>query len=77
MNIKMYGADWCSDCTHAKKLLDSKGIEFEYINIANNHDAVAFLEHVNYGKRIIPTLDINGEIYPNPGINRLMEIIRQ
>jgi len=77
MNIKMYGADWCSDCIHAKDFLNSKGIPFEYVVITDNDDAIAFLEKVNNGKRIIPTLDINGEIHINPGINGLMKIITQ
>jgi glutaredoxin len=77
MRIKIYGADWCSDCVHAKNFLRSKGISFEYIIITKNDDAIAFLEKVNKGKRIIPTLDIDGEIYVNPGINELMKIIAQ
>ena len=77
MNIKMYGADWCSDCIHAKNFLNMKGIAFEYIVITDNDDAISFLEKVNNGKRIIPTLDIDGEIYTNPGINGLMKIITQ
>ena len=75
MEIKLYGADWCSDCIYAKNFLNSKGIEFEYIAITDNDDAIAFVERVNNGKRIIPILDIDGEIYANPGINGLMEII--
>ena len=77
MDIKIYGADWCSDCIHAKNFLNSKGIGFEYIVITDNDDAIAFVERVNNGKRIIPTLDIDGEIHVNPGINGLMKIITQ
>ena len=75
MDIKVYGADWCPDCVNAKNFLSSKGIDFEYIIITNNDEAIAFLEKVNNGKRIIPTLVVDGEIYTNPGINGLMKII--
>ena len=75
MDIKVYGADWCPDCVNAKNLLSSKGIDFEYIIITNNDEAIAFLEKVNNGKRIIPTLVVDEEIYANPGINGLMKII--
>jgi len=75
MNIKIYGADWCSDCLVAKRFLDEKGIKYEYIIITDNDAAITFLEKVNNGKRVIPTLDIDGEIYTNPGINGLMKII--
>ena len=75
MNIRIYGADWCSDCLVAKRFLDEKGIKYEYIIITDNDDVITFLEKVNNGKRVIPTLDIDGEIYTNPGINGLMKII--
>ena len=75
MDIKVYGADWCPDCVNAKNFLSSKGIDFEYIIITNNDEAIAFLEKVNNGKKIIPTLVVDGEIYTNPGIKGLMKII--
>ena len=75
MDIKVYGADWCPDCLNAKNFLFSKGIEFEYIIITENAEAIAFLEKVNNGKRIVPTIVVDGEIYANPGINGLMKII--
>ena len=75
MNIKIYGADWCSDCLVVKIFLDEKGIKYEYIIITDNNDAITFLEKVNNGKRVIPTLDIDGVIYSNPGISGLMKII--
>ena len=76
MNIKVYGADWCSDCVTTKRFLEEKGVEFEYIIITDNQQAIDFLEKVNNGKRIIPTLDIDGVIYTNPGISGLMKIIK-
>ena len=75
MNIKVYGADWCSDCLVAKRFLDEKGVKYDYIIITDNDDAITFLEKVNNGRRVIPTLDIDGEIYTNPGIKALMKII--
>ena len=76
MNIKIYGEDWCPDCINAKNFLNSKGIEFESIIITDNDEAIAFLEKVNNGKRIIPTLDIDGVIHTNPGINGLIKIFK-
>ena len=77
MDIKVYGADWCPDCVNAKNFLSSKGIDFEYIIITENTEAIAFLEKVNNGKRIIPTLVVDKNIYANPGINGLMKIIEE
>ena len=75
MNIKVYGADWCSDCINAKNFLNSKEVKFEYIDITDNEEAIALIEQINNGRRIIPTLDVDGVIYTNPGISGLMKII--
>ncbi|CAI8273484.1 MAG: Mycoredoxin 1 [Cryomorphaceae bacterium] len=77
MNIKLYGADWCSDCVTAKRFLDSKGVEFEYIDITDNQQAIALVEQINNGKRVIPTLMVDGVSFTNPGINGLMKILAQ
>ena len=75
MNIKVFGADWCSDCVVAKKLLDAKGVHYEYIDITKNEDAIAIIEKINNGKRIIPTLIVDGLSYANPGIAGIIKII--
>ena len=75
MKIKVYGADWCSDCITVKIFLTSINKEFEYIDITNNENAISFVENVNQGRRVIPTIEINGDIYINPPINELMKII--
>ena len=31
--ITMYGADWCSDCRRAKSLLDTRGVEYTYVDV--------------------------------------------
>ena len=77
MNIKVYGADWCSDCVTAKGFLDSKGVEFEYIDITDNQQAIALVEKINNGRRVIPTLIVDGVSFTNPGINGLMKILAQ
>ena len=77
MNIKVYGADWCSDCLIAKSFLNSKDVEFEYIDITDDEQAIAFVEQVNNGRRLIPTLVIDDTIYANPGINGLMKILAE
>jgi len=77
VKIKIYGANWCSDCVNAKHFLKSKGIEFQYIDIAENQEAIKIIESINSGKRIVPTIDIDGKIYVNPGISKLSKIIKQ
>ena len=40
MTIKIYGADWCSDCIVAKKFLSSNQVQFDYIDITDNDIAI-------------------------------------
>ena len=75
MNIKVYGADWCLDCVSTKKFLDSKGVDYEYIDISDNKEAIALVEQINNGRRVIPTLMVDEVSYTNPGINGLMKIL--
>ena len=77
MKIKVYGADWCSDCVTAKKFLNSKGVDFEYIDITDNQQARSLVEKINNGRRVIPTLIVDGVSFTNPGINGLMKILAQ
>jgi len=65
--ITMYGADWCSDCKRSKRLLDSKNIEYTWIDIDNNESAIQTVKSLNQGKRIIPTIVFpNGDILVEP-----------
>ena len=75
MTIKIYGADWCSDCIVAKNFLSSHQIQFDYINIMDNDIAIKMIEKINNGKRIIPTILVDDKVYVNPGISELMKII--
>jgi thioredoxin reductase (NADPH) len=77
MNIKVYGADWCSDCVTAKRFLNSKGVDFEYIDNTDNQQAIVLVEKINNGRRVIPTLIVDGVSFTNPGINGLMKILEQ
>ena len=77
MKIKMYSADWCSDCRVAKNFLDEHNIAYELIDVSKDALAADYVRSVNGGKRIIPTFNIDGEIYTNPGIQELVKLIMQ
>jgi thioredoxin reductase (NADPH) len=54
--IKLYGAPWCPDCRRSKKFLADQRIPFEYVDIEQQTEFQAYVEKVNNGKRIIPTI---------------------
>ena len=70
--ITVYGADWCSDCKRSKRLLDSKNIEYTWVDVDNNEAALQTVKSLNQGKRIIPTIVFpNGEILVEPTDSQL------
>lgn len=54
--ILVYSTVWCPDCKRAKKFFGEQRVP--YINIDIEHDpaAMAFVEQINNGKRIVPTI---------------------
>ena len=55
-NLTVYGATWCSDCKRAKKFLGEQRIHYNWIDVEQDAEGLAFVEQVNHGKRIIPTI---------------------
>lgn len=64
--IKFYGAEWCPDCRRTKDFLKGNNVAFEYINVDLSAESSQLVEKLNNGKRIIPTLLIDGQSYSNP-----------
>lgn len=54
--LRVYGALWCPDCRRAKEFLGSHRIPYEWIDLEEQPEAVAEVEKLNDGKRIIPTI---------------------
>ena len=42
-NIKIYGTNWCSDCTRAKSFLDNHKIEYDWLNIELDNDLLKYV----------------------------------
>src|SRR6266487_1825216 len=55
-NIKLYGADWCSDCKRSKRFLGEQRIQYEYINIEENTRGQDFVRELQNGGLSIPTI---------------------
>ncbi len=69
--IQFYGADWCPDCRRAKAFLKENNIKFEFIDVDLDQAATQRVESINKGKRIIPTIIINGKSHTNPNNDSL------
>ena len=73
--VELFGADWCPDCRRAKNFLRDNGINFEFIDVDTNEWATAKVEEINNGKRIIPTVLIDGVPHTNPDNVKLTELL--
>lgn len=59
--ITVYGTTWCSDCKRAKQFLGEQRVHYNWIDIEEQPEFQAFVEQVNHGKRIIPTIVFEDE----------------
>lgn len=75
IEIQLYGADWCPDCRRAKSYLNENNIDYEFIDVDLDEQATKRVESINGGKRIIPTIIINGKPYTNPTNDQLAVVL--
>jgi glutaredoxin 3 len=71
MHIKMYTKGYCSYCHAAKNLLAKRGLEFEEIPIAGNHEAEQQMRQLS-GHTTVPQIFIDGK--PIGGYMDLVEL---
>ncbi len=72
--ITVYGATWCPDCKRAKQFLGEQRIQYNNIDIDEDPRSVQFVEQVNSGKRMIPTIVFpDGQILVEPSNAQLAQ----
>ena len=55
-NITVYGAPWCPDCRRAKQFLGEQRMPYDWIDIDQEPEGAAYVQKINEGKQIIPTI---------------------
>ncbi len=70
----MYGTPWCPDCRRAKQFFGDQRVLYDWINADDNPDSMEYVEQVNGGKRIIPTIVFeDGSVLVDPTTADLAE----
>lgn len=65
--IVVYSTVWCPDCKRAKQFFGEQRIAYQNVDIEQDEKALAFVEKINDGMRIIPTIIFpDGEILIEP-----------
>ena len=54
--ITVYGAPWCPDCRRSKQFLAEQHVEYEWVDVDQDPDGLKYVQEVNDGKQIIPTI---------------------
>ena len=73
-HIIVYGTTWCPDCKRSKQFLGEQRIHYDWVDIEKDAEAMAYVEQVNRGKRIIPTIVFpDGSILVEPSNAQLAE----
>ena len=70
----MFSTEWCGYCKRLKSQLGEAGINFREINVEENPDSASFVEKVNGGNRVVPTLLFSdGSALTNPSVIAVKE----
>ena len=70
----MFSTDWCGYCKRLKRQLNENGITFREINVEQEMNYAAFVEKVNGGNRVVPTLLFSdGAALTNPSVIAVKE----
>ena len=65
--IRVFGAPWCPDCKRSKQFLGEQRIPYDWIDIEQDETGRKYVQQVNDGKQIIPTiLFADGSILVEP-----------
>ncbi|MBB5850050.1 glutaredoxin family protein [Amycolatopsis umgeniensis] len=55
-DLTVYGAGWCPDVKRSRALLDSKGVEYAYLDVEADAGAEETVRGLQNGERRIPTI---------------------
>jgi mycoredoxin len=65
--IVVYGADWCGDCIRAKRLLDARGEDYEWIDVEVRAGAAQEAVRLADGRKNIPVIVLpDGNVLVEP-----------
>ena len=72
--IIVYGATWCPDCARAKQFFGEHRVQYRWVDIEQDSEAMTYVEEVNRGIRSIPTIVFpDGSILVEPSNAQLAD----
>ncbi|MBB5936815.1 mycoredoxin [Streptomyces zagrosensis] len=72
--VTMYSTTWCGYCRRLKGQMEREGIAYTEINIEQDPESAKFVEQVNNGNQLVPTLLFpDGSALANPSLAQVKE----
>ena len=75
--FKMYGAKTCSQCAQARPYLETKGVEYEEIDVDDTPGAEDEVKRLTGGQRLTPVFVIDGEVIIGFNLEKLEAALLQ
>ena len=69
--IVVYGADWCGDCVRAKRVLDQRGAEYEWIDLERHPEMTDEARRIGGSTRIPVVAFPDGSVMVEPSTPEL------
>ncbi len=73
--VKVYATVWAQECKRVRKFLGEQKVHYDFIDIEREPSGLFYVERLNKGKIIIPTLVIDDKVYPSPSDYELAEVL--
>ncbi len=74
--IIVYTTFWCGDCRRLKSELKEHNLPYEERDIEKNDEDYKTMMGYTHGKRVIPTVEIEGKILINPRFAEVDEAVK-
>ncbi|MDT0558918.1 glutaredoxin domain-containing protein [Ichthyenterobacterium sp. W332] len=78
MKIKLYGADRCHKTQHYKTFLETRNLDYEFLDVERNSNAAAELRNLYKNRKLnFPTITITTKKLRNPSDKDLLKWIEK
>lgn len=78
--IVVYGSPMCPECTSLRNELDSRNIDYDFVDLSSDQSAVNELsrklarEAWFSGSIEMPVVEVSGELLRRPSVNRVLAV---
>ena len=76
-NVTVYGSRSCPDTGRATRYLDGRKIPYEFKSVDDFPEFNDYIAKLNGGKRVMPTIQVNNEVFINPSDDELGKAVEK